>query len=190
MFQKRRSPRRSDLLPSLNPLEKLALLNGAPVHPMHHLRVPAQVADAKHHEDHLSQGNGPPITILYNVLSNGYHFTNADGPTPGTNAGAGTNMNGISNVGTSVGLTISNDRTVHNFAVNPRKTRTAESLKINGSTTAMAFGINSAGTVVGTDGNGHAFTLSRRGKLVAFIPQSGSSAVAFGINDQGAVGLY
>ena len=88
MFQKRRSPRRRDLLPSLNPLEELALLNGAPVHPMHHLRVLCQVADAKHHEVHLSQGNGPPITILYNVLSNGYHFTNADGPTPGVIATA------------------------------------------------------------------------------------------------------
>ena len=33
----------------------------------------------------------------------------------------------------------------------------------------MAFGVNSAGTVVGTDGNGNAFTLSN-GKVKTFIP--------------------
>ncbi len=187
MFQKRRSPRRRDLRPSLNPLEDRALLNAAPMHPMHHLSGPAQVADVKHHDDHQSRASGPTIGLLNNVFSHGFSFTNFDGPTPGTNAGAGTNMNGISNSGAAVGFTISNDGNFQNFAVNPRKATAVERLSINGSTQAMAFGINSGGTVVGTDGNGNAFTLGRRGNLKTFIPQGGSSAVAFGINDQGAV---
>ena len=55
----------------------------------------------------------------------------------------------------------------------------------------MAFGINSAGTVVGTDGNGNAFSLNRHGVLKTFIPDGGSSAVAFGINDRvNIVGQY
>ncbi len=191
MFQKPRSPRRRDLRPSLDPLEDRALLSAAPLHAIHDVRVPAHVVDAKSHADHDSQTSGPKITILDGVLSDGYHFTNFDGPTPGTAAGAGTNMNGISNGGTPVGFTISNDGSFHNFEVDPLKSTTAESLNINGSTTATAFGINSAGTVVGTDGNGNAFTLSRHGKLKTFIPKGGSSAVAFGINDQGAiVGQY
>ena len=54
----------------------------------------------------------------------------------------------------------------------------------------MAFGINASGTVVGTDGNGNAFTLSK-GKAKTFIPLGGTSATAFGINDKGTiVGQY
>ena len=54
----------------------------------------------------------------------------------------------------------------------------------------MAFGINSAGTVVGTDGNGNAFFLPR-GMVNTFIPNGGMSATAFGINDHGTiVGQY
>ena len=49
-----------------------------------------------------------------------------------------------------------------------------------------ANGINSAGTVVGTDGNGNAFFTSR-GKINTFIPTGGMSAVAFGINDHGTI---
>ena len=191
MFQKRRSPRKRDLLPSLNSLEDRALLNASPLHPVHDVRVSAQVFDAKNHTDHHSQGRGPTITVLNSVSSNGYHFTNFDGPTPGTAAGTGTNMNGISNSGASVGFTITNDGAFQNFTVTPLESTTTTSLNINGSTKAMAFATNSAGTVVGTDGNGNAFALSRRGKLKTFIPKSGSSAVALGINDQGAiVGQY
>ena len=50
----------------------------------------------------------------------------------------------------------------------------------------MALGVNSAGTVVGTDGNGNAFTLSN-GKVKTFIPPGGTSAIAFGINDKGTI---
>ena len=54
----------------------------------------------------------------------------------------------------------------------------------------MAFGVNSSGTVVGTDGNGNAFYTSK-GKLKTFIPNGGMSATAFGINDKGTiVGQY
>ncbi len=54
----------------------------------------------------------------------------------------------------------------------------------------MASGINSAGTVVGTDGNGNAFSLTG-GTLNTFIPNGGTSALAFGINDHGViVGQY
>ena len=64
-------------------------------------------------------------------------------------------------------------------------------LNINNSTNAMAFGVNSAGTVVGTDGNGHAFFLPNGGAATTFIPNGGTSAMAFGINDHGAiVGQY
>ena len=66
-------------------------------------------------------------------------------------------MNGISNSGTAVGFDIDNNGSFHNFTVNPLKSRTVNDLNINGSTTAMAFGVNSSGTVVGTDGNGNAF---------------------------------
>src|SRR5262249_15432226 len=41
--------------------------------------------------------------------------------------------------------------------------------------------------VVGTDGNGNAFMLNRRGVLNTFIPNGGKSATAFGINDQGTI---
>ncbi|MGA9922442.1 MAG: hypothetical protein WBQ29_03495, partial [Isosphaeraceae bacterium] len=71
-----------------------------------------------------------------------------------------------------------------NFTANPLKTTKARLVNINGSTTAMAFGINSAGTVVGTDGHGNAFSLNRHGVLKTFIPPGGTSATAFGINDR------
>ena len=134
MFEKVRSPRRRDLRPSLDPLEERALLNAASLH---------------HPSD-------PKITILNQV--GGYRFTNFDGPNAGNTAGTGTNMNGISNSGTAVGfLPFHNDGTFYNFTANPLKTTKARLVNINGSTTAMAFGINSAGTVVGTDGHRERF---------------------------------
>jgi hypothetical protein len=50
----------------------------------------------------------------------------------------------------------------------------------------MAFGVNSAGTVVGTDGRGNAFTLIG-GVQNNFIPLGGTTASAFGINDKGMI---
>src|SRR5271165_2911332 len=167
MFEKVRSPRRRDVRPSLDALEERALLNAAPLHPASHAN----------------------ITIINKV--GGYRFTNFDGPNAGNIAMAGTTMNGIANSGTAVGFTTANDGTLTNFTANSLKTTRARLLNILGSTTAMAFGINSAGTVVGTDGHGNAFSLNRHGVLKTFIPDGGSSATAFGINDRvNIVGQY
>ncbi|MGA8350693.1 MAG: hypothetical protein WB773_23075 [Isosphaeraceae bacterium] len=183
--------RSRSLRPVMVSLEERVLLNAAMPHHLHDPSVSAQV-QLEGHQNHKSNQKvpGPTVTPIKKVSAGGFVFTNFDGPTPGTNAGAGTNQNGISNSDTSVGFTIDNNGNFHNFTVNPPKSNSATLLNINGSTTAMAFGTNSAGTVVGTDGNGNAFTLSN-GKLTTFIPPGGTSATAFGINDNGTiVGQY
>ncbi len=189
MMSANRANRRRELRPVLDSLEDRALLNAAMPH-VHELRVAGPV----HVEGHPSQGNhqvhGPTNTLINRTTSGGFAFTNFDGSSAGSNAGAGTNMNGIANSGTTVGFTIDNSGNFHNFTTNPLKSFSDTVLNINGSTSAMAFGTNSSGTVVGTDGNGNAFTLSR-GHVKTFIPNGGMSAVAFGINDHGAiVGQY
>jgi hypothetical protein len=157
--------------------------------------MPIEISAAHHsghvvHTDRNNHHQGPAITVLGNVAAGGYQFTNFNGPMPGTAAGSGTNMNGISNSGTAVGFDLDGNGNFANFIANPFKSTSATTLNINGSKTAMALGVNSAGTVVGTDGNGNAFALSH-GKLKTFIPNGGMSATAFGINDQGAiVGQY
>ena len=187
MFEKLRSPRRRDLRPSLDPLEERALLNAAPL--QLEGRVSAHVFAAKHHNLRQPQASDPNITILNQV--GGYRFTNFDGPNAGNTAGTGTVMNGIANSGTAVGVTTANDGTLTNFTANPLKTTRARLVNIIGSTTALAFGINSAGTVVGADGKGNAFSLNRHGVLKTFIPDGGSSAKAIGINDRvNIVGQY
>jgi uncharacterized membrane protein len=156
------------------------------------MRVSARVFDAVLHDARKLRHRGVDVTVLNDRVDfGGFRFTNFDGPSPGNMAGTGTNMNGISNSGTAVGFTIANDGSFNNFTVDPLKNMPLKSLNINGSTKAMAFGINSDGTVVGTDGNGNAFSLSRRGVLKTFIPTGGSSATALGINDRGdIVGQY
>ena len=188
MLANRSSRSRSrSLRPVMVSLEERVLLNAAMFHPLHDRSVSAQV-QVEVQQNHKSKG--PTVKPINKVSAGGYVFTNFDGPNAGTNAAAGTNQNGISNSGTSVGFTIDNNGNFLNFTVNPLKSNSATLLNINGSTTAMAFGTNSAGTVVGTDGNGNAFTLSK-GKLKTFIPLGGTSATAFGINDKGTiVGQY
>jgi len=133
-------------------------------------------------------GQGPHLTILGTGSVGGYTFLNVDGPNAGTNAGAGTNLNGLSNRGVAVGFDIDNNGGVHNFVGDVFGTSAV--LNISGSPAAMAFGINRADEVVGTDGNGNAFFL-RRDKVHTFIPGGGSAATAFGINDNGnIVGQY
>jgi hypothetical protein len=122
------------------------------------------------------------ITVINVVNSGGYQFTNFDGPTPNT---AGTTINGISNTGTVVGFTTAAGVN-YNFTADPTKSTAATALNINNSTTAMANGINSAGTVVGSDGNNNAFFLNGS-NVVTFVPNGGSPAQAFGINDHGAI---
>ncbi len=117
--------------------------------------------------------------------------SNFDGPVAGTTAGTGTNSNGISNNGTITGFSTPDGTAFTNFTANPLTSTNANALNINNSTNAMAFGVNSAGTVVGTDGHGHAFILPNGGAAFTFIPGGGTSAMAFGINDHGAiVGQY
>jgi hypothetical protein len=189
MFQKQRPSRRRRLRPSLDSLEGRVLLDAAAPHDVHQVRTPARVLDTKPERIHQSRSDGPDSAVI--KATRGYQFTDFDGPTPGTVAGTGTNVNGIANSGTAVGVTIGNSGTLINFTVDPRRPRTTRILNIDGSATAMAFGINSAGTVVGSDGHGDAFSLSRRGVLKTFIPTGGMAATAFGINDRGTiVGQY
>ncbi len=127
------------------------------------------------------------ITIIGHVSGYGYQFTNFDGPTPNA---AGTTINGISNNGTVVGFSTPDGATLNNFTASPLTSTSATLLNINGSPVAMANGINTAGTVVGSDGNNNAFTLSGA-NVNTYIPNSGVSATAFGINDHGViVGQY
>jgi uncharacterized membrane protein len=127
------------------------------------------------------------ITPINVVTSNGYRFTNFDGPTPNA---AGTTIDGISNIGTVVGFTSPDDVSFNNFIANPLLSTSAAAVQVNGLTAAMANGINSSGTVVGSDGNGNAFSLMGT-NFTTFIPGSGTTAVAFGVNDSGAiVGQY
>ena len=155
--------RHRSLRPDMVSLEDRVLMSVAMHHDVRGSHVAAEVK-VEGHQDHNSKqkASGPAITVIDKVSAGGFVFTNFDGPTAGTNAGAGTNQNGISNSGTSVGFAIDNSGNFHNFTVNPLKSRSVKVLNINGSTTAMAFGTNSSGTVVGTDGNGNAFTLSSK----------------------------
>jgi len=190
MMATRRSNRNRSLRPVLVSLEDRALLNASVPHKLGKDGALAHVLAAKEHKVHQSEVKGPTITIDGRVSSGGFVFTNFDGLNAGTNAGTGTNMNGISNSGTAVGFTIDNNMHFHNFTTNPLKSRSLKALNINGSMTAMAFAVNSKGTVVGTDGNGNAFFLNH-GTVNTFIPTGGTSALALGINDHGTiVGQY
>ena len=187
MLANRSSRSRSrSLRPVMVSLEERVLLNAAMSHHRHDRSVSAQVEVQQNHKS-KQKVPGPTVTPINTVSAGGFEFTNFDGPNAGTVAAQGTNMNGISNTGTSVGFSIENNKgDMLNFTANPLKSTSAKVLNINGSTTAMALGVNSAGTVVGTDGNGNAFTLSN-GKVKTFIPLGGTSAIAFGINDKGTI---
>jgi len=116
-----------------------------------------------------------------------YTFTNFSGPGSGTNVAAGTNMNGIANNGASVGFGIDNAGNFTNFIRDDGGSFTA--LNVDGSTSAMAFGINSAGNVVGAV-NGSAFYLPSGGSAQG-ITTPGTPSAAFGIDDNGnIVGQY
>lgn len=144
--------------------------------------VPCHAANAIASQAATTCG-GPRLTLLG---AGAYTFLNVDGPNSGTNAAAGTNLNGVANKGAAVGFDIDNNGSFHNFVGDAVGTITP--LSIDGS--AMAFGVNRAGGVVGTDGNGNAFFL-RGTTLQTFIPSGGSAATAFGINDNGnIVGQY
>src|SRR5579864_9348 len=116
------------------------------------------------------------------IIANGFAFTNFDFPNSGTVPGAGTNVNGIANNGAAVGFSIDNAGVFSNFTRGP--TGAATPLNIGG-TTAMAFGINSAGDVVGTQ-NGTAFVFAHGGSAQTLTIPSGATT-AFGINDNGNI---
>jgi hypothetical protein len=183
MISRNQPKRNRSVRPELLALEGRALLNAAMPHHAHDVEASAHVLD-------LKKPVKPPvatITVINKVRHEGYQFTNFNGPTPNT---AGTTINGISNSGTVVGFTTVDNVNFNNFTANPLRSKVATPLSIEGSTTAMANGVNSHGTVVGTDGNGNAFYTSGR-KVKTFIPSGGTSAVAFGINDKGTiVGQY
>jgi hypothetical protein len=196
--------------PALAELEGRELLSTVVVpHHMGEMRMAADVGAAKHHahvravKHHGAAADvklesvpraplagATTITPINRVAAGGYQFLNFDGPSASITAGFGTNMNGISNSGEVVGVSLQSDGAFVNFTTNPNISRNAQTLNINGSTTAMAFGVNSIGIVVGTDGNGNAF-YDKFGTIVTFIPSGGTSAAAFGINDTGTiVGQY
>ncbi len=130
------------------------------------------------------------ISIISQVNSKGYHFVNFNGPNAGTLAATGTNMNGIANSGVAVGFTISNGGTFTNFTADHAFPTLGRVLTQPATAGAMAFGINSAGVIVGTDGTGKAFFLFH-GVAKTFVPFGAASATAFGINDRDMiVGQY
>jgi hypothetical protein len=191
-MQLRNWPKRSrGLSPVVAPLEGRQLLSAVLPHDAHSSHVSAHVDDMKQKGHQDARMAGPKITILNETTFDGYKFINFNGPNAGNMAGAGTNMNGISNTGISVGFDLENNGDLANFTTVPTKNTKATELNIEDSTSAMALGVNSSDTVVGTDGNGNAFILTHKGKLTTFIPLGGSSATAFGINDKGTiVGQY
>jgi hypothetical protein len=127
----------------------------------------------------------PAPSLAAPLVSDGYSFTNFGFPGSGDLLGTGTNVNGIANSGVTVGFSMGNDGNFANFVRNPDGT--TSSLNLN--PTAMAFGVNSAGDVVGTQ-NGAAFLLQQGGtpQTLTNLPNATS---AFGINDKGnIVGQY
>jgi PEP-CTERM motif len=121
-------------------------------------------------------------TIGSPVSAGGYVFTNFDFPNAGNAAGAGSNANGISNAGAAVGFSFSNNGIFSNFIRNPNGTFSALNL-VN--PTDMAFGINTAGDVVGQENN-VAFFLPPGGSPQTLLTPSIMST-AFGINDDGNI---
>jgi PEP-CTERM motif len=116
------------------------------------------------------------------IVAGGYVFTNFAFPGAGNAAAAGTNANGIANNGAATGVSIDNAANIASFVREPNGTATS----VNIPTPGMAFGVNSAGDVVGTDGAGNA----------VFVPKGGSPQTlttpanamnAFGINDKGNI---
>ena len=172
MYLSKPPKRTRSLRPTLAPLEHRELLSVTMPHHVEKPQVAAHVLDVQHHGVQEARKHSPAITVLNKAKHGGFAFVNVNGPNAGTNGGAGTNFNGISNKGTSVGFDIENNGDFSNFVANPLKSRNASVLNL-GSTTANAFGVNSSGVVVGTDGNGNAFFLQKASSNT-FIPHGGT----------------
>lgn len=122
--------------------------------------------------------------VINMVTANGYTFTNIDGP--GGGGTVSTNFNGISNTGQVAGVTLdANMNLLSNFAGNPTGTLST----LNNTVPAMAFGINSAGTIVG-GAPGFKTTIGGMPQALP-LPSGATTETAFGINDKGMiVGQY
>ena len=118
--------------------------------------------------------------VLNTVTANGYVWTNFD-PTLTVTA-VGSNVNGLSNSGRVVGTQVdgNNASVFANFSGTPNNLT-----PLNTGANQIAFGINSAGAVVGGNGT-NAFYLPPGG-----TPQTltvpGNAINAFGINDSGTI---
>ena len=111
------------------------------------------------------------------VTANGFTFINFDPTSP---SDVGSNANGISNKGHVVVTGITSTGTFTNFTGTPART-----VALNLGPQAMALGINSAGTVVGTQ-NGAAFFMPANGTPQPLLGPAGATSL-FGINDLGNV---
>jgi hypothetical protein len=122
-------------------------------------------------------------TVLSTVTSDGYTFTNFD---PTLTFGMGSNANGINNTGRVVGTLVDVNNVPTGANYTGTATNTSPLTAANGQT---AFGINSAGDVVGGSGSS-AFYLPNGGTLQTLTTPAGANN-AFGINDLGnIVGQY
>lgn len=119
--------------------------------------------------------------VLGTVTSDGYVFTNFDF-SPLTGTAVGSNSNGISNMGQVAGTTVDagNASTFVNFSGTPTALT-----QLNTGAGQTAFGINSAGNVVGGNGT-TAFYLPKGGSIQTLTTPAGAST-AFGINDKGNI---
>jgi hypothetical protein len=119
--------------------------------------------------------------IIGTVTAGGYVFTNFDLPNAGTNAAAGTNINGISNSGDAVGVSIDNNGNFQSFIRHPDGTTTQLPFGAAG----MAFGINSADNVVGQDNGAAVFVPKGGSEFTLTVPPN--TANGFGINELGNI---
>jgi hypothetical protein len=119
---------------------------------------------------------GSPITV------DGYTFTNFDF-SPLTGTATGSNANGISGTGQVTGTTVDANgaSTFTNFSGTPFTTLN----QLSTGAGQTAFGINSAGNVVGGNGT-NAFFLPNGGSLQTLTAPA-SAVNAFGINDKGNI---
>lgn len=123
--------------------------------------------------------------VLSVVRADGYQFTNFDPTLLGR--AVGSNANGISNAGQAVGaqVDLTNTSTGVNYVGTPNHTTVP-----NTGAGQTAFGINSAGDIVGGNGASAFFLPNGGGSLQTLITPPGATN-AFGINDGGAiVGQY
>jgi uncharacterized membrane protein len=118
------------------------------------------------------------------VTAKGFTFINFDAGIAAGTAGSGSNANGISDKGHVVVTVINTDGSFSNFTGTP-----ANTVPLSLGATAMVFGMNSSGAIVGTQ-DGAAFFIPAKGVAQA-LPSPAGATSAFGISDRGqVVGQY